>query len=135
MGVMKRMATRRQIGTPGLRGRGMTGVRYPSSPDIAIGTSQFFDRDKVIRRLDRVEARVLNRTGAYARLAARKSIKRVGHARKEPKKFSKSGKKTKAWVRWFREVLDRPASAPGTPPFTHTGQLRRAIVYGYDAQR
>ena len=31
------------------------------------------------------------------------------------------------------EIKFRPPSAPGTPPHTHLGTLRKAIVYGYDS--
>jgi phage gpG-like protein len=102
---------------------------------IEISTKMFFDAPAVKRALAKRERRVLGRWGGYARRVARSSIKRVGHARKEPRKLTRSGKKSKAWVKWLREIKDRPASAPGSPPFTHSGLLRDAIVYGYDRTR
>jgi phage gpG-like protein len=60
--------------------------------------------------------------GGKVRLTAQRSIKKMGAARKEP-----TGKRAKA--KWLEELRKRTASRPGTPPYTHTGQLRQAIVY------
>lgn len=64
----------------------------------------FFDAPKVVRSVDAATRRVLSKFGAYVRTAARSSIR-----------------KRKA------------ASAPGSPPSSHTGLLRRFIFFGYDA--
>jgi hypothetical protein len=63
----------------------------------------FFDRQKVLKAVDRATARVLSRFGAFVRQSAKTSIK-----------------KRKA------------ASQPGQPPSSHTGLLRNFIFFGYD---
>lgn len=66
----------------------------------------FFDRQKVIRAVDKAKRRVLSRAGAFIRQAAKSSIrKRKG------------------------------VSSPGSPPHSHTGLLRKLILFGYDRQR
>ncbi len=68
-----------------------------------IDKAMFFDRQKVIDATDRASRRVLSRFGAFVRQRARTSIrKRKG------------------------------TSAPGNPPHSHTGLLRRFIFFGYD---
>lgn len=66
----------------------------------------FFDRDKVIRAMDRKSRKVLSKFGAFVRQRARTSIRK----RKRP-------------------------STPGTPPSSHTGLLRKGILFAYDDQR
>lgn len=63
----------------------------------------FFDRHAVVRAVDKAKREVLSRAGAFIRTAARTSIrKRKG------------------------------TSKPGHPPHSHTGLLRRLILFGYD---
>lgn len=62
----------------------------------------FFDPNAVIRKADQAERRVLRRFGAFVRRRARTSIRKS-------KRISK----------------------PGQPPKSHTGRLRRLIVFGY----
>ncbi|MCA9251265.1 MAG: hypothetical protein KDA54_09025 [Phycisphaerales bacterium] len=63
----------------------------------------FFDRAKVIRAVDKARRAVLSKAGAFIRTAARSSIrKRKG------------------------------ASAPGQPPSSHTGLLKKFIYFGYE---
>ena len=65
----------------------------------------FFDRRAVIDAVSRAKRKVLSRMGAFIRTAARSSIrKRKG------------------------------VSAPGSPPHSHTGLLKRFIFFGYDPQ-
>ena len=65
--------------------------------------SLFFDRPRVQRAVDRAKRRVLSRAGAFIRTTAKHSIrKRKGSSR------------------------------PGQPPHSHTGLLRRLILFGYD---
>jgi len=64
----------------------------------------FFDRKAVRSAVDRSARRVLSRFGAFVRRAARSSIRKR-----------------------------KRASAPGEPPSSHTGLLRRFIFFGYDA--
>jgi len=65
--------------------------------------SLFFDRQKVVRAVDKAKRAVLSKAGAFIRTAARTSIrKRKGSA------------------------------PPGSPPHSHVGLLRRFILFGYD---
>lgn len=71
-----------------------------------IDKAMFFDRQKVIDATDRASRRVLSRFGAFVRQRARTSIrKRKG------------------------------TSAPGNPPHSHVGLLRRFIFFGYDRRK
>ena len=63
----------------------------------------FFDRQRVLNATTRAERRVLARFGAFVRQRSRTSIR--------PKKGS---------------------SAPGSPPHSHTGLLRRNIFFAFD---
>jgi len=63
----------------------------------------FFDRQKVVRAVDKAKRAVLSKAGAFIRTAARTSIRR------------------------------RKGSAPpGSPPHSHVGLLRNFILFGYD---
>lgn len=63
----------------------------------------FFDRQVVLQAVDKAKREVLSKAGAFIRTAARTSIrKRNGTSR------------------------------PGRPPYSHTGLLRRFILFGYD---
>ncbi|MEM6503893.1 MAG: hypothetical protein AAF711_00350 [Planctomycetota bacterium] len=71
-----------------------------------IDKSMFFDRQKVVDATDRASRRVLSRFAAFVRQRARTSIrKRKG------------------------------TSAPGGPPHSHVGLLRRFIFFGYDPRK
>ena len=63
----------------------------------------FFDSAKVINKTDKATRSVLARFGAYVRRTARRSIRK----RKKP-------------------------SAPGKPPSSHTGLLKKFIFFGYE---
>ena len=65
--------------------------------------SLFFDRPKVQRAMDRAKRRRLSRAGAFIRQRARTSIRKR-----------------------------KRQSRPGQPPSSHTGLLRRFILFGYD---
>jgi hypothetical protein len=65
----------------------------------------FFDRQVVIRAVDKAKRRTLSRAGAFIRQSARTSIR--------PR---------------------RGTSRPGNPPYSHEGSLRRFILFGYDPQ-
>jgi hypothetical protein len=73
-----------------------------------IDKSLFFDRAKVVRATDRASRRVLSRFGAFVRQRAKSSIR------------SRKGKTT---------------SQPGSPPRSHTGLLKRFILFGYDPRK
>jgi hypothetical protein len=66
----------------------------------------FFDSKKVINATTRAERRVLSRFGAYVRRTARSSIRKR-----------------------------KRVSAPGRPPSSHTGLLKRFIFFAYDPGR
>lgn len=66
----------------------------------------FFDRARVVGAVDKAARKALSRFGAFVRRTAKSSI------RKRKKR-----------------------SAPGTPPSSHTGLLKRFIFFGYEAAR
>ena len=66
-------------------------------------TVVFFDANPVIRAMDDATRRVLSRFGAYVRTRAKTSIRK-----------------------------SKKISAPGSPPKSHAGHLRRLIFFGYD---
>ena len=66
----------------------------------------FFDRGKVTGAVNRAERRVLSRFGAFVRQGARSSIRRR-----------------------------KSVSAPGAPPSSHTGLLKRTILFVYEPNR
>lgn len=63
----------------------------------------FFDSPKVIRAVDKSTRKVLSKFGAFVRRSARQSIRKR-----------------------------KRTSAPGSPPSSHTGLLKRFIFFGYD---
>lgn len=66
----------------------------------------FFDRQKVLNAVDVATRKVLSRFGAFVRTAAKSSIRKR-----------------------------RAVSAPGSPPSSHTGLLKKFIFFGYDPDR
>jgi len=66
----------------------------------------FFDRKAVTGAVGRATRKVFSRFGAFVRTAARSSIRKR-----------------------------KRTSAPGEPPSSHTGLLKRFIFFGYDRQR
>ena len=66
----------------------------------------FFDRKAVMRGVDRATRRVLGRFGAFVRRAAKSSIRKR-----------------------------KRTSAPGEPPSSHAGLLKKLIFFGYDRDR
>lgn len=76
--------------------------------NISIGKaqSQFFDRKSVLSRVDKAKARLLSRFGAYVRQRARSSIRKR-----------------------------RKISAPGQPPSSHEGSLRKFLYFAYEPGR
>lgn len=73
---------------------------------VRVDTSTFFDRDKVLDKMNREERRLLSKAGAFVRRRSRSSIRK----RKKP-------------------------SAPGKPPSSHTGRYKRSILFGYDKSK
>ena len=76
---------------------------------IDISTQMFFDREKVLDKLDKVERAKLSRGGAFVRRNARGRIRPAG----------KKGR----------------VSSPGESPRTPTKVLKSTIFFGYDAKR
>jgi len=74
-----------------------------------IKTSMFFNRQEVMAKLDKSTLVALRGAGALIRKTARRSLR----PRKDPDK----------------------SSQPGTPPYSHTGKLRRSILFGLDPNR
>ena len=68
--------------------------------------TMFFDSPKVISATDRATRKVLSKFGAFVRRGAKSSIRK----RKRP-------------------------SLPGMPPSSHTGLLKKMILFGYDTDR
>jgi hypothetical protein len=66
----------------------------------------FFDAPRVRHAVGRAERQVLGRFGAYVRRSARRSIRKR-----------------------------KRVSRPGQPPSSHTGTLRRLILFGYQPER
>jgi len=66
----------------------------------------FFDRKAITAAVDKATRRVLSRFGAFVRRGAKSSIRKR-----------------------------KRISAPGEPPSSHTGLLRRFIFFGYDRER
>ena len=68
--------------------------------------SMFFTSQRVISATDRATRRVLSKFGAFVRRAAKSSIRKR-----------------------------KRTSRPGQPPSSHTGLLKRFILFGYDPAR
>jgi len=71
-----------------------------------VSLDMFFDTERVKRAADTATRTVLSKAGAFIRTAAKSSIRK-------------------------RKAI----SAPGQPPSSHTGLLKRFIFFGYDADR
>lgn len=78
----------------------------------------FFDRERVVKAVGRMRARVLSRFGAFVRTRAQSSILR--HVLRRG-----FGVKSKTKNR-------EGTSDPGDPPFSHTGLLVKYISFQYD---
>jgi hypothetical protein len=70
---------------------------------LDIKFEQFFDRTAVMAKVDAARRTVLSKWGSFVRTTARRSIR--------PRKRS---------------------AAPGQPPSSHVGLLRKLIFFGYD---
>ena len=71
-----------------------------------VSLDMFFDTDRVKKSADAATRKALSQAGAFIRTTAKHSIRQ----RKKP-------------------------SAPGQPPSSHSGLLRRFIFFGYDEAR
>ncbi len=66
----------------------------------------FFDAPKVMRSVDRATRQVLSKFGSFVRRTAKSSIRKR-----------------------------KKASAPGSPPSSHTGLLKRFIYFAYEPEK
>lgn len=87
--------------------------------------------------LDPAEERWHKRAGLRVKNRMQAQFKRVGRARKAPKrKFKADGRTyTKPFRRYLEEVKRRPSAPAGSPPYTHTGRIRRAVAFAFSAWR
>ena len=72
---------------------------------IRVRFQQFFDRDAVTGKVPAVERKVLSKAGAFVRTRARSSIRRR-----------------------------KKVSAPGSPPSSHSGELKKWLFFGYERE-
>lgn len=101
--------------------------------------SGFFDREKVVKAVDRKTRNVLAKFGAYVRIAAKHSIRPVSKAKlRKMGELRRAASQTRSPVKRRRlqqelEQLRREtASAPGEPPKSITGLLRNHIYFVYE---
>jgi len=71
-----------------------------------VSLDMFFDRRKVTDAADKATRAVLSKAGAFIRTTARHGIRRR-----------------------------KGTSPPGSPPYSHTGLLKRFLFFGYDRGR
>jgi hypothetical protein len=90
--------------TGGVKGVGF--VKAGNTQSIAQWKQFFFDRPAVVKAAGRAKTAALARFAGYVRSVARRSMRR-----------RKKG-----------------VSAPGTPPFAKSGELRDLLFFGYDAK-
>lgn len=84
-------------------------------PLVAIGVRMrneftFFDLKNIPKKVDKAAYRVLSKIGAFIWTAARQSIKRPGKKKRGADRISR----------------------PGSPPYSHTGLLKKGILFGFD---
>lgn len=70
---------------------------------VNIDFEGFFDKKRVIDPKERAERRILSKAGAFVRRNGRSSLRKR-----------------------------KRSSAPGDPPSSHSGQLRRLLLFAYD---
>lgn len=91
-----------------------------------IDVDYFFDRPRVMAAVDRATARTLTLSGKIVRDKTKQLIRKMGHAR------TRQLTSARGRARVADEIANRPPSAPGTSPHTHTGFFRKWIGYAYD---
>lgn len=74
------------------------------TPKFKAFKGMFFDRAKVINAVDQATRKVLSKFGAFVRTAAKSSIR----------------------------TRKKAVSAPGQPPFSKTGLLKKFLFFGFD---
>lgn len=132
-----------------LRANTFTKVITPRVPGLTLTISYetFLDREDVIARLGKLKARALSRVGLTIKHMAQKSIIKRGLAKPKLKVQRENpgismqqlvrrggipGGQRRRLLERIKEIQDRQGSPPGTPPYTWTGMMRRAIQFGYD---
>ena len=98
----------------------MAMVRTVSREFQSIRFDLFLDRAKVTRAVDKKARTALSRTGGFVRTKVRRSMK------KRPKEKTKSGKTSKAFVRFQQE---------SGPPRWVTRGLKDNIFFFYDPRK
>jgi hypothetical protein len=126
-------------------GLSLAGGRVP----MRINFDYFLDREDVIAMIGKRKAKALRKAGYKVMQTARRSIQKKGLARPKLKVMRDNPKMKLEELIRSPTVKDRDkkklmqrldeikwplghASAPGTPPNTHTGTMRRDIVFAYD---
>jgi len=89
---------------------------------IGFDAKMFFNSKVVIATVDTATRKVLSKFGAFVRNTARKSMKKAPSLTRKPR-----GK--------ARTDFRRRSSRPGQPPYVRRGQLKRFVLFGYDADR
>jgi len=92
----------------------------------------FFDTKRVERGMDAATKSALTRFGAFVRQRAKTSIRRAPKGQKARVTGIKAGRFE---ARYRKGLLSGVISAPGKPPLSHEGSLRRLIYFGYDRDR
>jgi len=121
-------------------------TKMPGIP-MRISFDYFLDREDVIQRIGKAKAKRLRAVGYKVMQLARRSIRKMGFAKPKLRVMQQNpnaslaqllrrpdiNKRTKDKIseRIF-EIKFKPPSPPGTPPHTHTGVMRRDIVFAYD---
>lgn len=132
------------VGGGGL-GAGIS-LKVPGIP-ARINFNYFLDREDVIAKIGKVKAKALRKAGYKVMQTARRSIKKMGMAKPLLREMKQrpgvslrellndpeipDNRKRKIAER-LRQIRSKDASDPGTPPHTHTGVMRRDIVFAYD---
>jgi hypothetical protein len=90
---------------------------------FGLARASFFDREAVIKAMDRATHESLFKAAMYVRRVAKNSIKKAG------KRLAKRHKESGA--------AGSPVSAPGSPPFDHggggEGPLKRLLIGAWDS--
>lgn len=101
--------------------------------------SMFFDRAEVIRKVDALTRKTLSRAGAFVRQRARSSIRKAPAetlSSMSPEQLERWRRRAAIAKHYGKPAPPKPrrVSAPGQPPYSHTGDLRK-ILFAYDSPR
>jgi len=99
--------------------------------------SNFFDRAKVVRAVNRARRKALSRVGAFVRTRARRSIRKPRQmtlAEMSPEQREQHEQRVRRARRRGRPRPKRPraASKPGEPPRSPTGTLKKFLFFAFD---